>query len=138
MQIVEIDHIGAQALEAVFAVLAQGFGTTVDDAAHHAVFAAHAGHAAFAGQGDVVAVGLEHGADQRFAGAKAIERGGVEQRHARIQRRMQHGVRLLGRDGVAVGMAEIHAAQRDIGDAEWAEWSVLHGCSLRMAKLRHL
>ena len=50
----------------------------------------------------------------------------LQDRHARIQSRMQHGVRLLGRDGVAVGMAEVHAAQRDIGDAEWADFAVFH------------
>ncbi|MNT24719.1 hypothetical protein D3C72_1602100 [compost metagenome] len=126
VQVVQVDHVRAQALQAVLAVLAQGSGVAVDHAAHHAVIAAHARHAALAGQGDVVAVGLEHGADQRLAGAKPVECGGVEQGHARLQRGVQHGMGLLGGDGVAIGMAEIHAAQGYVGHGKGADSAFFH------------
>ena len=53
----------------------------------------HAGHAALAGQRDPLAVRLQHPADQRLVGAEAVQRRGVEQRDARVERREQQRAR---------------------------------------------
>ena len=54
---------------------------------------------------------LHHTAHQGFVGAKAVERSGVEQGHARIQRGQQHAFALLGRHRRAIGVRKVHAAQ---------------------------
>jgi hypothetical protein len=61
-------------------------------------------------------VWCECGTDQRFIGAEAIERSGVEVAHAQLEGTLQQGRRRCGRRRRAVGMREIHAAQADFGD----------------------
>ncbi len=123
VQVVQVDDLGAQTLEAVLAVACDGLGAAVDDALD-AVVEGHAGHAALAGQRDLAAMRLEHPADQRLVGAEAVERGGVEHRHAQLQRAMQQGFGRLRRRWRAVGMAQVHAAQADGRDGEGADAAV--------------
>ena len=58
----------------------------------------------------------QHPPDQFFIGAVAIQRGGVEQRHAQLQRLQQYRLALLGRWRHAICMAEVHATEADGGD----------------------
>ena len=81
VQVVQVNHIRAQTRQAVFTIFTKRLGTTVNHALH-TFGEGHARHAAFAAQGDLAAVRFERFAHQQLIGAKAIERGGVKQRHA--------------------------------------------------------
>ena len=127
VQVVQVNHIRLQAAQAVFAGLAQRGGAPVNHAHQLAVaIHIHALHAAFAGQGEAVAVWLHHPAHQGFVGAKAVQRSGVEQGHARIQRGQQHTLALLSADRGAIGVREVHAAQANGADLERAQSTLLH------------
>ena len=117
-----------QALERGFASRANGVWPAINDTHQFAVARCiHAGHAAFAGQGEAAAVFGQHVADQRFIGPESVQRGGVEHVHASVQRGQQHALALRCRHRRAVGMTEVHAAKADGGDAEGAELSIVHG-----------
>ena len=59
VQVIQIDHIGLQTFESIFTGLANGFGSTIDDAHPFAIaILIDARHAAFAGQGELLAVRL--------------------------------------------------------------------------------
>ncbi len=81
VQVVQIDHVGAQPTQAVLAGLLQRLRPAVDHP-----LAVDALHAALARQREPRAVRRQHAADQFLVGAEAVQRGGVEQRHAQIER----------------------------------------------------
>jgi hypothetical protein len=82
----------------------------------------------------VAAVAGERLADQHFIVAHAIEIAGVEQRDARIQRRMD-GSDALAAVGGTVGIRHAHATETDGGDiwAGRAQFAFIHGGSPRTA-----
>ncbi|MDT4870349.1 hypothetical protein FQZ97_1054230 [compost metagenome] len=125
VQVVEVDHVGFEAAQAVFAIPADGLRPAVDHALH-AVVELHAGHAALAGQREFAAVLREHVAHMRFAGAETVQGGGVEVRHTLVERSEQHALGLLLRHRRAVSVADVHAAQANGTDLEGAELSLLH------------
>ena len=120
MQVVQIDHLGLQTAQRVFAGLLDRLGAAIDDAHFGAVALVHTLHAAFAGQGEFLAVRLHHLTHQRFVGAKAIQGGGVKKVHALIERSEQNPLALFGRDRCAISVAEVHAAQANGADVEGA------------------
>ena len=128
VQVIQVNHVGLQALERGFARGANGFGPAINDT-HQFAFARciHARHAAFAGQREAAAVSGQHIADQRFIGPEAVQRGRVKHSHTGVQRGQQHALALLCRHWRAVGMAEVHAAEADGRNAEGAELSIVHG-----------
>lgn len=88
-------------------------GAAVDDAHLDAVFVGLAGHAALAGQHEALAMRRQMPADPLLRQAIAVQRRGVEVRHACVQRRQQQaGGGSLGHR-FAVGVADVHAAQTD-------------------------
>ena len=101
-----------QTLEAVLAVAADRLGPAVDDALH-ALGELHAGHAALAAQHDLRAFGLQALADELLVGAEAIQRRGVEQRDAEVERVVQELRTLFRPRRHAIGVAQVHAAQPD-------------------------
>ncbi len=115
MQVIEVDHVGLQALERILAIALDTGRLAVDDA-----LTVDAGHAALADQGDLVAHRLQERPDQFLIAAETVEAGGVEMVDAQIQRLLQQRVALLQRRRRAVGVAEIHAAEADLGDVEWS------------------
>jgi hypothetical protein len=80
MQVVEVDHLDAEPCQAFLAGTLQPFGTAIQ----LALFAI--GHATFRRQHEFVAAILERLADQALIVAKAIDRGGVEEGVAGVQR----------------------------------------------------
>ncbi|MCY1169803.1 hypothetical protein D9M73_98530 [compost metagenome] len=133
VQVIEIDHVGLQATQAVFAVFAYGCRAAVNHT-HNLPVAGHihAMQSTFAGQGELAAMRLHDTADQCFIRAKAIQRGGIEQRHTGIQRGQQHTLALLRRHRRSVGMAEVHATQADGAYGERAQLSRFHGGSFEI------
>ncbi len=67
VQVIEVDDVGLQALQAFLAGSLDRPGTAIDDA-----LAFYAGHAALAGKEYVLPVRLEHAAEQRFVLAEAV------------------------------------------------------------------
>ena len=126
MQVVEINHVGLQAAQAVFAIAPQRLWPAVDHTAN-AIGELHARHATLARQRDALPVRLQHAAKQRLVLAKPIQGSRVEQRDARVQRGLQDALRLLRRDWLAVSMAQVHAAQANGADVKGTKLSVLHG-----------
>ena len=114
VQVVQVDHIGLQAPERGFAGGPQRGGPTVDDA-HQLPVASHihALHAAFAGQREARTVLAQHPTHRGFTGPETIEGGGIEMGDPGIQRRQQQALGLLGGNGWAIGMADVHAAKAD-------------------------
>ena len=103
-----------QAAQTVLAGLAQRSGAPVNHAHQIAItIHIHALHAAFAGQRETAAVRPQHTAHQGLVGPEAVERGGIEQRHAGIECGQQHALALPGRHRGAIGVREVHAAQAD-------------------------
>ncbi len=81
MQVVEVDDVGLQALQAIVAGLLDRLGPAVDHP--HPV---HAGHAALGGQDVFLPAALQGVADQGLVGAEAVERGGVQEAVAEVER----------------------------------------------------
>ena len=122
VQVVQVDHVGAQPLQAGLDIAANGFGPAVDHPLKRPARPDRlAGHAALAAQRDALAVRLQHPAYQRLIGAEAVQRRGVEQRDARIQRLQQQPLGIGHRRRRAVGVAQVHAAQPDGRDVERAD-----------------
>ena len=85
MQVVQVDDIGLQTLQGVFTGLANGFGAAVNDTHQFAIaIHIHTGHAALAGQGELLTVRFEHFADQSFIGAKTVKCSSVKKCNACI------------------------------------------------------
>ena len=126
VQVIQVDHIGLQAAQRIFTGFLDRLGAAVDDAHFAAIVLLDTLHAAFAGQSEAVAVGLHHLAHQRFVGPKAIQRGGVKKSHALVQGGEQHTLALFGRDGRAISMAEVHAAQADGADGKVGKLAIFH------------
>ena len=86
--------------------------------------------AAFGREDDVAAPGAERAADQRLVVPLAVNRGGVEERHAKVDRTMNRADRLLIVPD-AVGLRHAHAAEanRRHVRAIFAEFSLLHRTS---------
>jgi len=125
VQVVEVDDVGLQPLEALFAVTADRLGTAVDLPLPLGV----AEHAALGGEDDLAAPVPEHAADERLVGAEAVKRRRVEHRHAELERSAEHrGRRLRGWWG-PVGVRQAHAAEPESGDRERTELSRLHKLS---------
>src|SRR5687768_6109661 len=81
---------------------------------------------------------LERLADQRFVVERAIDLGGVEERHAAIDGLPKEGDHLLPRSRRrSVGHAHAHAAEPDGGNGEsiGSQGSLVH-CSFLSASLR--
>lgn len=90
VQVVEVDHVGVEALERFLAGRANGLGAAVDHAHLLAVaLEVDAGHAALAREREAAAVLGQHAADQALVGAEAVQRGGVEMGHAGVERGQQ-------------------------------------------------
>jgi hypothetical protein len=85
VQVVEVDHIGLQTAQAVFAIFAQRLGSAINHTLD-AIRKSHTRQAALAGQSEALAMGLEHLTQQVFIGSKAIQGGGVKQRDSIVQR----------------------------------------------------
>ena len=132
VQVIQVDHFGLQAAQRGLASGLDGRGPPVDHAHQLAVARhVHALHAAFAGERETFAFSLEHLANQGFVGAKAVQRGGVEQRDTGVECGQQNLFALLGGWRQAVGVAQVHTAKADGGDCEGAELAGLHlGSSL--------
>ena len=119
VQVVQINHIGLQAAQAVFAVAAQALGAAIDDA-FDTVVELHTCQAAFAGQREAAAVLLEHPTYQGFVGTKAIQGGGVEQGDTRVECGQQQALGGLRAGRHTVRVAQVHAAKANAADAEGA------------------
>ena len=126
VQVIKVNHVSLQAAQTVFAVAPQRLWPAINDTLH-AIGKLHARHAALAGQGNLLPVGLEHPANQRLVAAKTIQGGRVKQRDAGIQRGQQNTLALLRRNRLAIGMAQVHAAQTNGTDVKGADLSLLHG-----------
>ena len=90
VQVVQIDHIGFQTAQTVFAIGAKRLGTPID----HTHFLAIAIHihtmqTAFAGQREATAVSRQSLADDALAFTKPVQSGGIKKIHALIQRGQQ-------------------------------------------------
>jgi hypothetical protein len=136
VQVVQVDDVRLQALQAVFAVAPDGLGAAVDHPLQRPARPDRlAAQAALGAQHITLAVPLHRTAEQRLVGAKAIERCGVEQRHAGVQRVQQQalGIGLLWRQ--AIGVAEAHAAQADGRDGEGTH--AAHAHLAGFSRLRH-
>src|SRR5690606_13655983 len=108
MQVIEIDAIGAQPAQRLFARSLERFRAAIDRA-----LAVHAGHPALARQEDALAKRREHLADELFVAAEAVERRGIEVIDAEVERRLEQRARGLRARRHAVRMAQVHAAEPD-------------------------
>ena len=112
MEIIEVDDVGAEALERLVEGAGDGFGASVEDS-----LAVHDVEHALAGERELRAAGHDAG-DEALVGASAVQRGGVEERDAQVERAVDHPHRFaLGQDP-AVAVVEVHAAEADGGDRE--------------------
>ena len=122
VQVVQVNHIGLQAAQAVFTGLLNRGWPAVNHPHQFSITRhIHTLHAAFAGQCEFVAMRLHHLADQGFVRAKAVQRGGVKQGHSGVKRCQQYPLALLCSDRRAVGVAQVHAAQADGRNIKRAE-----------------
>src|SRR5687767_10160369 len=122
VQVVHVDDVGLQPLEALVAVLPNHLGTPVDRPLPLLV----AEHAAFAGEHDLAPAVLERPPDQRFIGAEPVERRRIEVGEAQIERLPQDDGALFGRWRGPVRMRQAHAPEADGGDAEGTELASAH------------
>ena len=119
VQVIQVDHIGLQAAQAVFAVAAQSLGATIDNA-FDTVVELHTCQTTFAREREAAAVLFEHTADQRLVGTKAIQGGGVEQGDTRVECGQQQALGGLRAGRHTVRVAQVHAAKANAADAEGA------------------
>ena len=131
VQVVQVDHIGLQASKCVFAGLTDRGRAAINHTYLGAIALVHALHAAFAGQNELVAVRLHHLAHQGLVSPKTIKCSSIKKRHTCVQRREQHTLALFARDGSAISVAQVHAAQANGADGEGAKLSCLHGSILK-------
>ena len=117
VQVIQIDHVGLQARQAVIAHAPQCVRARVDRPPARLV----AEHPALAGQHDIGAMRLEDGAEELLVGAESIEGGGVEHRDAALERRAQDAFRHIPWRRRGVGVAQVHAPEPEGRDAERAE-----------------
>ena len=116
MQVVKVDDLRAQPRQSFLEGMTQGRGPAVDDS-----FAIDACHPAFRRQGEFVPAMANRLTDQGFVRAKAIERGGVEEIIAEIERAIEQADGILSIGGMAVGVAQRHAAEANCLDAKRAD-----------------
>ena len=115
VQVIQIDHIGLQALEAVLTIFSDGLWASVNHPLH-TIWKTHARHTAFAGQGVALAVWFEHAPHQLFVVTKAIQSGSIKKVDACIQCGEQQAFALFGRRRHPVGITQAHTAQADGAD----------------------
>ena len=127
MQVVKVDHLDLQALQAFLAGLFQPLRRAIE------VALLAIGQAAFGGQDDFVAAWPQHCAHQPLIMSKPIDRGGVEECVAGIQRAQQHALGRIARWRGAIGVRQAHAAQADLRDGEGTQFALLH-CPLRICR----
>ena len=115
VQLVEVDVVGAQPLQAV---LEGG----ADVGRRGPALVPLVGDAELGGQHDLVAPGPERGAEVGLALGAPVDVGGVEEGDAGIERGTHDGVGLLATDA----HAEVVAAQPDHADGERADGARVH------------
>ncbi len=122
VQVVEVDDIGLQPLEALLAVLPDHLGSAVDLTLTLRV----PEHAALGDEDELAPAAAEHVADERLVRAEAVQRRRVDVRVSEVERLQQDGGRrlLIGRR--AVGVRQAHAAKTDGGGIEGTELASLH------------
>ena len=112
VKVIQIDHFGLQAPEAVLTIFSDGLWASVNHPLH-SVRKTHARHTTFAGQGVTLAVRFEHAPHQLFIGTKAIQSCSIKEVDACIQCRKQQAFALFGRWRHPVGITQTHTAQAD-------------------------
>ena len=92
----------------------------------HDAFAVPAKQAALARDDHLRRTFAQHFTDERFIGAEAVERRGVEMRHAEVERALDHALSNVARLWRPIGMRQVHAAETHRGDFERSELAELH------------
>ena len=76
---------------------------------------------------DLVATTLEGAADEFFVDERAVDLGGVDERHAEVESAVDRADRLgVVAAGAGVGGGHAHGAETDTGDLEISKLDVLH------------
>ena len=110
MQVIQINHIGLQTAQGVFAGLTKRLRAAINYPNKLTIARVHALHAALAGQRELLAMRLQDFAHQGLIGAKAIQGGGVKKGDTVVECGEQHAFCLLDGDGRAIRVAQVHAA----------------------------
>src|SRR5438309_5995887 len=108
MELIEIDALQPQALQAAFQVLLEFFGSAVGVPAA----GAWSRYAAFAADDEAFRIGMQGFGDQDLAGMRAVAFGGVEEVDAELCRAPQHLERLCAVAGLAPDAAVVDDAHR--------------------------
>ena len=116
MEIIEVDPVGAEPLQAFLERASQRLRASVDDP-----LAVDAGHSAFRSQHIFGSAVPDRLADQPLVGAEAVKRRSIDQVVAQIERAIEQPRRIVGGGRRAIGMAEGHAAEADRMDRERTE-----------------
>lgn len=116
VEIIEIDHIGAEPDQGVVQRPADRFRPCIQHA-----FAVDCIQHAFAGQGEFGSAMHHRAIEQPFVTADTVDRGGVEESAAQIERAVDQRARLRFGWRRAVAVAQVHAAQPDGRDGEWPD-----------------
>src|SRR5262249_34133661 len=125
MQIVEIDDVHAEALQARLTARLHAFGSPVHFTRRSA--AGRRYQAELGRQDDLAAAIANRAANEDLVPAPAIAVGGVNQRHAEIERALQRARRLFVVAG-PVALRHAHATETDRrnGESAGSELSQLH------------
>src|SRR3989442_1263601 len=122
MELIEIDALQPQALQAAFQILFEFFGSAVGVPAA----GAWSRYAAFAADDQAFRIGMQGFGDQDLAGMGAVAFGGVEEVDAELCRAPQHPERLCAVAGLAPDAAIVDDAHRAESDAIDAQLTELH------------
>jgi hypothetical protein len=118
--VVEVDVIDAEPLQARVARLAHVLGLAVDPALAVDDLDRELGR-----EHDLIALAFDRLADEHFVRIRPVHVGGVEQRHAELERAVDH-VRRLVVVARAVERRHAHAAEADRADLEGTQLAMLH------------
>ena len=121
MQVVQVDHVGAQPGERFVERALERLRTAVDHP-----LAVHTRQAAFTREVNARPEGRQYFAEQRFAAPKAVERSRVEMRDTQVERAVQELPRDLRCRRQAVGVRDIHAPKAQREDVEAADATGTH------------
>lgn len=121
--VVQVDMVGAQALERLLDHLADMLRAAVQ------CNGAVDGKTELGGDLHLVAEGLQCFADEFFAGIRSVHFGGIEERHAVLDRRADRSDRLLFWHRRIVVAGKIHAAGADFRHLHGPQCALFHGIS---------
>jgi hypothetical protein len=122
VQVVQVDDVGVQSPQTVFAGLDEHLGTAVHDG--FAFLGAR--EPAFAGEHVLVAPRRQVFADQALVVPQSIKRRGIEKSISLVERCIEQLAGLVVGDTRTVTHRHVHAAQSNRGDLEWSDSSLLH------------